>query len=93
MSSFVRKAPPRPWMPPELVGRPGVMSVIEWSGDPDAGMRLLAGLQQELRPAAASLELVPFVQIQRAGDEDFGPGKRSYVKVACAIAAGRSSTQ
>ncbi len=79
-TSFIRKGPPRPWMPPGLVGLPGVPSVIEWSGDPERGMALLAGLRDELAPPAGSLDLVPFAEIQTAGDQDFRAGLHSYVK-------------
>jgi FAD/FMN-containing dehydrogenase len=75
-TSFARKAPPRPWLPPGLAGRPGIMSVIEWSGDQrpgqDDGYRLLSELRAE------------FVQIQTEGDEFFGPGLLSYVKATFA---------
>jgi FAD/FMN-containing dehydrogenase len=83
-TSFVRKAPPLPWMPAELAGRPGLMSLIEWSGEPEVGMKLLGELQQELSPLASSLDLVPFLTIQTAGDEVFGHGLLSYVKATFA---------
>ena len=79
-TSFVRKAPARPWMPDELVGTPGVMSAIEWSGDPEAGRAMLRGLHDELMPAAGSVDVIPFGWLQTAGDEEFGHGLRSYVK-------------
>ncbi|HWI75209.1 MAG TPA: FAD-binding oxidoreductase, partial [Baekduia sp.] len=47
-TSFLRKAPPIPWMPPELIGTPGVMSLIEWSGDRASGEQRLAQLRDEL---------------------------------------------
>ena len=83
-TSFTRKAPPLPWMPAGIVGRPGIMSVIEWSGDPDPGMKLLSELRDELRPVASDLGVVPFGQIQTEGDEFFGPGLLSYVKATFA---------
>jgi FAD/FMN-containing dehydrogenase len=79
-TSFVRKAPPRPWMSDPLVGRPGVMSVIEWSGPPEEGNALLRDLQSELSPACGSVDLFPFTAIQTAGDSEFGHGLLSYVK-------------
>ncbi|WP_375479022.1 FAD-binding oxidoreductase [uncultured Jatrophihabitans sp.] len=83
-TSFVRRAPVRPWMPAELVGRPGLMSVIEWSGEQTAGLDLLAGLSRQLAPPAAALDVVDFLDIQRAGDVEFGPGLRTYVKATFA---------
>jgi hypothetical protein len=79
-TSFMRKAPPLPWVPGELVGEPGVMSLIEWSGDPAEGWELMQGLQRELAPVAWSLEVVPFLEIQTLTDEIFAPGKRTYIK-------------
>ena len=83
-TSFVRKAPAFPWMPEGLVGKPGVMSLIEWSGDLDDGMRLLDSLRKEVAPAAWSLELVPFLAMQTMGDEVFGHGLLSYIKATFA---------
>jgi FAD/FMN-containing dehydrogenase len=83
-TSFLRRAHDVPWMPKELVGRHGLMSLIEWSGDRDEGMRLLAELQAELAPAAAELAVIPFLEIQTAGDEIFGHGKLSYIKATFA---------
>jgi hypothetical protein len=83
-TSFVRKAPPLPWMPTGIVGRPGLMSVIEWSGDPETGRKLLGEFRGELRPIAGDLGGVPFGQIQTEGDEFFGPGLLSYVKATFA---------
>jgi FAD/FMN-containing dehydrogenase len=79
-TSFVRKAPARPWMTEPAVGRAGVMSVIEWSGEPEQGMALLRDLRAEIDPICDSLDLFPYTAIQTAGDLDFGPGLLSYVK-------------
>jgi FAD/FMN-containing dehydrogenase len=79
-TSFIRKGPERPWMTDDLFGAPGVMSVIEWSGDLDRGREILEDLQRQLASPASSVDVVPFAVIQRAGDEDFGHGLRSYVK-------------
>jgi hypothetical protein len=38
-TSFLRRASDVPWMPPELVGRHGIMSLVEWSGDAGEGER------------------------------------------------------
>ena len=40
-TSFLRKAPPLPWVPLELVGEPAIVSLIEWSGERREGQRLL----------------------------------------------------
>jgi FAD/FMN-containing dehydrogenase len=79
-TSFLRKAPPLPWMPPELIGTPGVMSLIEWSGPRAEGVANLKRIAGELRPAASALQPIPFLAMQTMTDEIFGPGKRTYIK-------------
>ena len=83
-TSFARKAAPLPWMPAAAVGQPGIMSVIEWSGEPAAGRDLLTALRDDLGPVAGELGVVPFSAIQTEGDEFFGPGLLSYVKATFA---------
>ena len=83
-TSFVRKAPPLPWMPEELVGEPGVMSLIEWSGDVGEGAVVLGDLRRELAPTAASLDRVPYLTMQTMGDEVFRHGLHSYIKATFA---------
>jgi FAD/FMN-containing dehydrogenase len=87
-TSFARKAAPLPWMPAGLVGRPGIVTVIEWSGEPDPGREVLTALRDDLGPAASELGVVPFTAIQTEGDEFFGHGLLSYVKAT--FAAGLS---
>ena len=83
-TSFLRKAPPLPWIPSGLVGRPGVMSLIEWSGEPAQGRRRLEALHADLRPIAGYLEPVAFLAIQTLTDEIFAAGKRTYIKAGFA---------
>jgi FAD/FMN-containing dehydrogenase len=40
-TSFLRKAPPLPWVPPDLVGEPGIISLIERSLFTDSAHRRL----------------------------------------------------
>jgi FAD/FMN-containing dehydrogenase len=79
-TSFLRKAPPVPWMPEELVGVPGVMSLVEWSGAPEQGRVRLAAIRAELAPTAASLEAIPFLAMQTITDEIFAAGQMTYIK-------------
>ncbi|MBS1843697.1 MAG: FAD-binding oxidoreductase [Actinobacteria bacterium] len=80
-TSFLRRAQPQVWLPDEWVGTLGVVSLIEWSGaDLDEGRRVLAGIAERLAASVTSIEQVPFLKMQTAGDELFGHGKRSYVK-------------
>jgi FAD/FMN-containing dehydrogenase len=80
-TSFLRRAQPQVWLPDEWVGTLGVVSLIEWSGaDLEEGRRLLAEIAERVAAPVSSIEQVPFLMIQTAGDELFGHGKRSYVK-------------
>jgi FAD/FMN-containing dehydrogenase len=79
-TSFLRKAPPLPWVPETLVGRAGVMSLIEWSGPVGDGRARLERLRAELAPDVSSLDVVPFLEIQTITDEIFAAGKRTYIK-------------
>jgi FAD/FMN-containing dehydrogenase len=83
-TSFLRKAPPLPWVPEALVGTPGVMSLVEWSGARDAGRPLLEKIARELEPQAVSLEPIAFAAMQTITDELFAHGKRTYIKAGFA---------
>lgn len=85
-TSFLRKGMPLPWMPDELIGQPGVMSAIEWSGDLDEGARVLGPILEQLAPAAYELEPIAYLDIQTAGDEIFRHGLITYVKAGFAEA-------
>ena len=81
-TSFLRRGPAEaPWLSPELAGTPGVMSLIEWSGDVAEGRAVLAEIQRELDPPAGSLDDVPYLAIQSITDALLAPGTlHAYVK-------------
>ena len=79
-TSFLRRASDVPWMPPELVGRHGIMSLVEWSGDAGEGRAVLAKIRDELQPAASDLSVVPFLVMQTITDDLFAHGLRTYIK-------------
>ena len=83
-TSFLRRANDVPWMPPELVGQHGIMSLVEWSGDPEEGRKVLAKVREELRPAASDLSVVPFLFMQTITDDLFAHGLRTYIKAGFA---------
>ena len=79
-----------PWMTPALDGTPGVMSLIEWSGDLDEGHELLREIQRELDPPAGELATVPYLTIQSITDELLAPGTlHAYLKAGFADRAHR----
>ena len=83
-TSFLRRASEVPWMPPGLVGRHGIMSLVEWSGDAGEGRAVLAKIRDELQPAASDLSVVPFLVMQTITDDLFGHGLRTYIKAGFA---------
>ena len=83
-TSFLRRASDVPWMPPGLVGAHGIMSLVEWSGDPAEGRAVLAKIRAELQPAASDLSVVPFLFMQTITDDLFAHGLRTYIKAGFA---------
>jgi len=83
-TSFLRRASDVPWMPRALVGRHGIMSLVEWSGDPEEGQTILDKIRDELNPAASDLSVVPFLFMQTITDDLFAHGLRTYIKAGFA---------
>jgi len=81
-TSFMRRGPAEaPWMTDTLEGTPGVMSLIEWSGDVEEGHELLREIERELDPPAGELATVPYLTIQSITDELLAPGTlHAYLK-------------
>ena len=63
----LRHAPPAPWLPPGLHGRPVVLVGVCWTGAAVGLDRLLAPLRA-LRPLADTVGAVPYTQHQRLFD-------------------------
>ena len=85
-TSFARRGPDiAPWLPPELAGTPGLMCLIEWSGDPAEGRERLAAIERELDAPAGELSEVPYLGMQTVTDELLAPGTlHAYVKAGFA---------
>ena len=83
-TSFLRRANDVPWLPGNLVGQHGIVSLVEWSGDPDQGRPVLAGIRDDLQPAASDLSVVPFLFMQTITDDLFAHGLRTYIKAGFA---------
>ena len=80
-TSFLRRANDVPWIPSELVGAHGIMSLVEWPGtDLEAGRERLAEIQAELTPLATDLTVIPFLTMKTITDELFAHGLRTYIK-------------
>jgi len=81
-TSFMRRGPAEaPWMTEALEGTPGVMSLIEWSGDVEEGHELLREIEREIDPPAGELATVPYLEIQSITDELLAHGTlHAYLK-------------
>jgi FAD/FMN-containing dehydrogenase len=85
-TSFFRRGPEiAPWLDRGLVGRPGIMSLIEWSGDPAEGRERLGEIERLLAPPSGELSEIPYLAMQTVTDELLAPGTlRAYVKAGFA---------
>jgi FAD/FMN-containing dehydrogenase len=73
-------APPAPFLPESLHGRPALAVVPAWIGPLDEGEQALRSLRQVGPPAADLVEPIPYLGLQSMFD-DFAPrGARYYVK-------------
>jgi FAD/FMN-containing dehydrogenase len=80
-----RKAPPLPFVPDELHGKPVVMVVCCWSGDLDEGERFIRPLREFGSPVADACVPKPFLAHQAMFDPSFVPGRWYYFK-SCDVA-------
>jgi FAD/FMN-containing dehydrogenase len=80
-----RKAPPLPFVPAELHGRPVVMVICCWVGDVEAGEAFIRPLRRFGSPVADACVLKPYLAHQAMLDPSFVPGRWYYFK-SCDIA-------
>jgi FAD/FMN-containing dehydrogenase len=80
-----RKAPPLPFVPAELHGKPVVMVIPCWVGDPDEGERVIRPLRQFGPPVADVCTVKPYLVHQAMFDPSFPPHRWYYFK-SCDIA-------
>jgi len=73
-------APPAPFMPSDLHGRPIVMVNIAWCAAPDEGERVLAPLRAFRTPAVDLVAPVPYTALQQMTDPMATPGRHYYLK-------------
>lgn len=79
-AAALRAAPPAPWIPAEMHGRPVVMLLVCDSGPPDEAERRVAPIKAFGRPVADVVQRRPYVQQQRLIDATQPPGRRNYWK-------------
>jgi FAD/FMN-containing dehydrogenase len=80
-----RKAPPLPFVPLELQGKPVVLVLCCWVGDPDEGERVLRPLRRFSSPAVDAVVRKPYVDHQAMLDPSFPHGRWYYFK-SCDVA-------
>jgi FAD/FMN-containing dehydrogenase len=71
-------APPAPFVPPALQGKPAVGVVVAWFGDIERGQQLLAPLRAEIPPAVDMVQPMPYLVLQTLTDAGLPPGHRNY---------------
>jgi FAD/FMN-containing dehydrogenase len=71
-------APPAPFVPPDLVGRPAVAVIAIYFGDIERGTRALAPLRAFGAPAADVVQPMPYCALQSLIDAANPPGRRNY---------------
>jgi len=80
-----RKAPPLPFVPQELHGKPVVMVIICWVGDVQAGEKFIKPLREFGSPVADVCMVKPYLAHQAMLDPSFVPGRFYYFK-SCDLA-------
>jgi FAD/FMN-containing dehydrogenase len=75
-----RKAPALPFVPEELHGKPVVMVICCWAGDPEEGEKVIRPLKEFGNPVADVCQPKPFLTHQAMFDPSFVPGRWYYFK-------------
>ncbi|WP_242342316.1 FAD-binding oxidoreductase [Anaeromyxobacter terrae] len=76
----MRKAPPLPFLPPEVHGKEILVFAACYVGDAEEGLKALAPLRALGQPIADVIGPAPFVAWQTALDPLLTPGARNYWK-------------
>jgi FAD/FMN-containing dehydrogenase len=76
----IAPAPPAPFIPPERIGKPHVVVMLVWSGDPAAGPAAMAAVRSVGIPVADAIALTPYVAVQSMQDAGAPPGRHYYWK-------------
>jgi FAD/FMN-containing dehydrogenase len=75
----ILRAPPEPFVPPELQGNPVLGVLAMYAGDPDEGEEVLRPLKQDIGPPAVDLiDRIPYVAFQTIVDPFSPKGWLNY---------------
>jgi FAD/FMN-containing dehydrogenase len=78
--AFMRPAPPAPWLPKDMHGKPIVAMLACHSGDPEEGERAVAPIKAFGKPVGDVLVRRPYTQLQSLLDATQPKGRRYYWK-------------
>jgi len=78
--TVLRKAPPLPFLPPEVHGTEVLILAAFWSGDMKDGEKAMAGLREFGEPIADVISPHPYAGWNKAFDGLLTPGARNYWK-------------
>lgn len=78
--AVLRIAPPAPWLPKEIHGKPIAAVFVCWTGDEARADEVLAPLRACGRPIADAITRRPYVQMQALLDATQPKGRRYYWK-------------
>ena len=78
--ALLRPAPPAPWLPKEMHGKPIVALLACYSGNPEEGERIVAPIKAFGTPVGDTLARRPYVQMQSLLDATQPKGRRYYWK-------------
>ena len=78
--TVLRKAPPLPFLPPEVHGQAVVVLALLYTGDPAQGRALAEPLHRFGTPVGTHVDVMPYVAWQKAFDPLLTPGARNYWK-------------
>jgi FAD/FMN-containing dehydrogenase len=78
--AFIRPAPPAPWLPKEIHGKPIVAILGCYSGRPEEGEKAVAPIKSFGKPIGDVLVRRPYAQMQALLDTTQPKGRRYYWK-------------
>ena len=88
----VMKAPPMPFLPPEVHGRLVVMALMAYAGDTDAGVKVVDRFRALAEPMADMIRPMPYPEIYPPEQEDYRPVAVAKTMFANGIGPAKAET-
>src|SRR3954469_23800095 len=73
-------APPEPFVPEPMHGKPIIGMVVCWAGDHEEGERVLAPIREAMQPVMDMVAPMPYTALQQMLDAGGPKGTRAYMK-------------